>query len=57
MGGVKISNLGINNVLIDRGRIYSAELPIDMREFNSTGIIKPNLDFLRNIEKADAEVR
>jgi hypothetical protein len=30
MGGVKISTTGMNDVLITGGRIYSAELPIDL---------------------------
>jgi hypothetical protein len=29
MGGVKIDTNGLSSVLIDRGRIYAAELPID----------------------------
>jgi hypothetical protein len=57
MGGIKISTNGINEILIDRGRIYSAELPIDEQAYRNTGVIKPNLSFLKNIEKADQQVR
>lgn len=57
MGGVKISANGINNVLIDRGRIYSSELPIDKQALANTGVIKPDLNFLKNIEKADEEIK
>ena len=57
MGGVKVSPEGINDILISEGRIHAAELPIDMRAYQTTGIIKPNLEFLKNIEKADEQVK
>lgn len=56
MGDVKISPNGQNNVLISDGMIYSTELPID-KQAASQGIIKPDLSFLKNIEKADQQVR
>ena len=56
MGDVKISDIGQNNVLVGDGKIYSAELPID-RQAAQAGIIKPDLSFLKNIEKADEELR
>lgn len=56
MGDVKISVNGQNNVLISDGTIYSTELPIDP-EAAARGIIKPDLSFLKNIEKADQQLR
>lgn len=57
MGGMKVSSEGINDILISEGRIHAAELPIDMAAYQSTGVIKPDLNFLKNIEKADEQVR
>ena len=56
MGDAKLSTNGINEVLIDGGSITSAELPIDEQAARN-GIIKPNLNFLKNIERADEQVR
>jgi hypothetical protein len=56
MGGVKISPEGINNVLVSEGRIHAAELPID-KNAAAQGIIKPDLNFLKNVEKADEQIR
>ena len=56
MGDAKISTNGISEILIDNGSITSAELPID-ESAAKNGIIKPNLSFLKNIEKADEQVK
>ena len=56
MGGVKISTTGMNDVLITGGRIYSAELPIDLQA-QRDGIIRPDLRFLSKIEAAEEDVR
>ena len=56
MGDVKISPNGQNNVLVSDGMIYSTELPID-KQAAAQGIIKPDLSFLKNIEKADQQLR
>lgn len=56
MGDVKISPNGTNHVLISGGKIYSTELPID-EQAAAKGIIKPDLSFLKQKEKADQEIR
>lgn len=56
MGGAKIALNGSNNVLIN-GKIHQAELPIDQEAYRTIGVIKPDLDFLANIENADQEIR
>ena len=55
MGDSLISSTGRSNIIID-SRIYQAELPID-QEAKRNGIIKPDLRFLKNIEKADAKLK
>ena len=56
MGDSLISSTGRNNIIID-GRIYQTELPIDQEAKRTSGIIKPDLRFLKNIEKADSIIR
>lgn len=56
MGDVKISPNGTNHVLVSGGKIYSTELPID-KQAAAAGIIKPDLKFLKQKEKADEELR
>lgn len=55
MGDSLISPNGSNNIIIGE-RIYQTELPID-KNAASKGIIKPDLSFLKKIEKADAELK
>lgn len=56
MGGVRISPNGVNNVLLTGGNIYQTELPIDEQAL-ANGVIRPDLSFLKNKEKADEQVR
>ena len=56
MGDSLISSTGRNNIIID-GRIYQTELPIDQEAKRTTGIIKPDLRFLKKIEAADAKLK
>ena len=56
MGDSLISSTGRNNIIID-GRIYQTELPIDQEAKRTSGIIKPDLRFLKKIEAADAKLR
>ncbi len=56
MGDSLISSTGRNNIIID-GRIYQTELPIDQEAKRTTGIIKPDLKFLKKIEIADTKLR
>ena len=56
MGDSLISSTGRNNIIID-GRIYQTELPIDQEAKRTTGVIKPDLRFLKNIEAADTKLK
>ena len=56
MGDSLISSTGRNNIIID-GRIYQTELPIDQEAKRTTGIIKPDLRFLKKIEAANAKLK
>ena len=53
MGEARLSRSGINNVVVEGGQIYSAELPIDP----NSKIPKPDIKFLQTIEKANEELR
>lgn len=53
MGDARINPSGINNVIIEGGQIYSAELPIDP----NSKVLKPDVRFLQAIEEANTELR
>lgn len=55
MGDALIASNGRNNIIIGE-RIYQTELPID-QQAASHGVIKPDLSFLKNIEKANEQLR
>lgn len=56
MGDQKVNMQSLNQILVDTGQIYMMELPIDA-EATSRGIIKPDLNFLPLIEKAEEKIR
>jgi len=53
MGEVRLSRSGVNNVIVEGGQIYAAELPIDP----NSKVPKPEFRFLRTIEKANEELQ
>lgn len=57
MGGVEINPSAFKNVQVDATNLHVVCLPIDMREKNTTGIIKPDLDMLKRLETAQTAVR
>ena len=55
MGDALIAPNGRNNIIIG-GKIYQTELPID-QQAATHNIIKPDFSFLKNIEKANQQLR
>jgi len=55
MGGAVLSSGAANRVIVEGGQIYGTELPIDI-EAKNKGIIKPDLQFLESIQKANDEL-
>ena len=56
MGGLKLSSTGMDKVMTD-GVAHSIDLPIDIQAYNKTGIIRPDLRFLKNKQKADQYIK
>lgn len=52
MGGVMLPTVGFNNVVINGTSLYTAYLPVDLEEFNSTGNIKPDIELLGRYKQA-----
>lgn len=55
--GVKINDAGWQHIINKDGQIYSVDLPIDIREKNATGIIKPDFQALQRMKQADEEIK
>lgn len=56
MGGLRLSSTGMDKVMTD-GVAHKVDMPIDVEAYNQTGIIKPDLRFLKKKDKADQYIR
>lgn len=52
MGGVMIPTVGFSNIAINGTALYTAYLPVDIQEFQSSGNIKPDIGLLRRLKEA-----
>ena len=52
MGGTMIPTVGFSNIAVNGTALYTAYLPVDMREFNETGNIKPDIAMLGRYKQA-----
>lgn len=52
MGGTMIPTVGFSNIAVNGTALYTAYLPVDMREFNETGNIKPDIAMLGRYKEA-----
>jgi len=50
MGGEEIGSEGFGSVQIDGTNLYVMNLPYDKEAYVATGVIKPDLQFLKKIE-------
>lgn len=55
--GVKINDAGWQHIINRDGQIYSIDLPINIKEKNATGIIKPDFQALQRMKEADEEIK
>lgn len=56
MGGTMIPTVGFNNIAINGTALYTGYLPIDIKEYNSTGNIKPDIDMLSRFKEAQRRI-
>lgn len=56
MGGTMIPTVGFNNIAINGTALYTGYLPIDIREYNETGNIKPDIDMLGRFNEAQKRI-
>ena len=56
MGGTMIPTVGFNNIAINGTALYTGYLPIDIKEYNSTGNIKPDLNMLAKFKEAQRQL-
>jgi hypothetical protein len=52
MGGSMIPTVGFENIAINGTALYTAYLPIDIHEYNTTGNIKPDIAMLGRYKEA-----
>lgn len=52
MGGTMIPAVGFNNIAINGTALYTAYLPVDIKEYNETGNIKPDIAMLGRYKQA-----
>lgn len=52
MGGTMIPTVGFNNIAVNGTALYTAYLPVDIKEFNETGNIKPDIAMLGRYKQA-----
>ena len=52
MGGTMIPTVGFNNIAINGTALYTAYLPVDIKEYNETGNIKPDIAMLGRYKQA-----
>lgn len=52
MGGTMIPTVGFSNIAVNGTALYTAYLPVDMKEFNETGNIKPDIAMLGRYKEA-----
>lgn len=56
MGGTMIPTVGFNNIAINGTALYTGYLPIDIREYNETGNIKPDIGMLGRFNEAQKRI-
>ena len=57
MGGVRIDPTGFQNVAVNGTQLYTAYLPIDAKEYNDSGNIRPDIDMLKRLKAAQNEIK
>jgi hypothetical protein len=57
MGGVKVSQPGFQNVVVDGSALYTAYLPIDQQVYNETGDIRPDISMLGRYKEAQQIIK
>lgn len=55
MDGAVLSPDSVNRVVVDGGRVYSTELPVD-REALATGIVRPDFNLLHKLEQVNSQL-
>ena len=55
MDGAMLSPDSLNKVVVDGGRVYSTELPVD-RQALAKGIVRPDFGLLNKIEQANSQL-
>jgi hypothetical protein len=56
MGGTMIPTVGFNNIAVNGTALYTGYLPIDIREYNETGNIKPDIGMLGRFKEAQKRI-
>lgn len=56
MGGTMIPTVGFNNIAINGTALYTGYLPIDIKEYNETGNIKPDIGMLGRFKEAQKRI-
>lgn len=57
MGGVKLSQPGFQNVVVDGSALYTAYLPIDQQVYAETGDIRPDISMLGRYKEAQKIIK
>lgn len=52
MGGTMIPTVGFSNIAVNGTALYTAYLPVDIKEYNNTGNIKPDIAMLGRYKQA-----
>lgn len=52
MGGTMIPTVGFSNIAVNGTALYTAYLPVDIKEYNETGNIKPDIAMLGRYKEA-----
>ena len=57
MGGMKISQPGFQNVVVDGSALYTAQLPVDADVYRETGDIRPDIGMLGRYKQAQKIIK
>jgi hypothetical protein len=56
MGGTMIPTVGFSNIAVNGTALYTGYLPIDIKEYNETGNIKPDIGMLGRFKEAQKRI-
>lgn len=56
-GGVKIDQAQFGSIMLESSNYKMLDLPIDIREYNKTGVIKPDIELTKKIQEIEKQIK